>query len=299
MNADAQKTPIKIGFFGTPDYAAMALDIFAGCGYEIGFVTTMPDRPRGRSMRMTPSPAKAWAEAHGISVLQPETLRGNSAFAESLRAYACDVFVVLAYGNIIPQEILDIPRARSLNIHGSLLPKLRGASPIETAILEDERHTGATIMRMDSLMDHGPIVAQSAVVCDPWPPTADELGAKIVTAGASLLADILSDWVAGKIPETEQNHAAATYTKKLRKEDGLIDLAADPYLNFRKIQAYHQWPGAYFFIENKGREIRIKVTKASFDGTQLMIERVVPEGAREMAYADFMRGYSDKADAAA
>lgn len=281
--------PIKIGFFGTPGYAATTLDHLRRAGFDIRFVVTNPDRPKGRGLVMTPPPAKAWAEAHGVPVLQPESVKDDPALIEKLRAFGCDVFVVIAYGKIIPEEVLDIPPHRSLNIHGSLLPKLRGASPIETAILEDMRETGVTVMRMDGLLDHGPIVAAAPVTVEPWPPTASALGTAIVETGAALLVKILPDWVAGTLPEREQDHAAATRCRKIAKEDGLLDLAGDPYQNFLKIQAYSEWPQAYFYAEKNGKPTRFKVARASFTGDKesgaLTIERVIPEGGKETDYS--------------
>jgi methionyl-tRNA formyltransferase len=177
-----------------------------------------------------------------------------------------DFAVVASYGKIIPQNILDIPRLGMLNVHPSLLPKLRGASPIQSAILT-ENETGVTIMRVDAEMDHGPIVAQaklnlkdSVVPSDEvgfgkkvevpdWPPYENDLEDLLGRQGGQLLAKILPDWLAGKISETEQDHTAATFCKKIEKEDGLLNLEDDPETNLRKIRAYHVWPGAYFFTE--------------------------------------------------
>lgn len=281
------KQKIKIGFFGTPDYAVMTLDALNQAGFDIAFVVTMPDRHQGRKMLLTPPPAKVWAEQHKVPVLQPEKLR-DLAFIESLKKYECDVFIVIAYGKIIPDEILNIPKAKSLNIHGSLLPKYRGACPIETAILDDQKNTGVTIIRMDSEMDHGPIVAMKEVIVDPWPPRAEVLGHEIVRVGSELLVSILPDWIAGKVPEIEQDHSQATYTKKIEKEDGLIDLNNDPYKNYLKIQAYHGWPSAFFFIEKDGKKIRVKITEASFKNGNLVIEKVIPEGKSETDYSNLI-----------
>lgn len=284
---------IKIGFFGTPEYAAMTLERLRDAGYTISFVVTNPDRPKGRGLVMTASPAKVWAEKNGVPVIQPESLRkpdskeADPAIVEELKSYTCDVFVVIAYGKIIPEEVLNIPPHKSLNIHGSLLPKLRGASPIETAILEDMKETGVTIMRMDSLLDHGPILAQKKVTVEPWPPTADRLGWEIVAAGADTLAEILPEWVAGRLPEIEQDHTLATSCRKIAKEDAELDLTADPYKNFLKIQAYHGWPQAYFFADESGKKVRIKVLSATFTDSKLNIERVVPEGGKEMSFSEY------------
>lgn len=139
-------------------------------------------------------------------------------------------------------------------------------------------------------MDHGPIIAKKEVTVDEWP-TYEEFETQMAISGAELLASVLPDWVAGKIQEIEQNHASATFTKKITKEDALIDLSADPYLNFRKIQAYHEWPQAFFFIEHDGRKMRIKITSAKFSDGNLILEKVIPEGGKEMSFADFQSGY--------
>lgn len=278
---------IKIGFFGTPEYAVITLEKLYSNGFEITFIVTMPDRPQGRKMLLTPPPAKVWANAHEVPVLQPEKLN-DANFIERLKEYNCDVFIVIAYGKIIPENILNIPKAKSLNIHGSLLPKLRGSCPIETAILNDEKNTGVTIIRMDREMDHGPIVEMKEVIVEPWPPTAKILGNEIVKTGSELLVSILPDWIEGKIKEIEQNHSQATFTKKIQKEDGLIDLKDDPYKNYLKIQAYKGWPSAFFFIEKAGenndKKIRVKITQASFKDGILKIEKIIPEGKMEINY---------------
>ncbi len=281
---------IKIGFFGTPEYSVMTLEKLHQAGYEISFVVTMPDRPQGRKMVITPPPAKVWATEHNIPVYQPEKLR-DPAFAETLRKHDCDVFVVIAYGKIIPDAILNIPKAKSINIHASLLPKLRGSCPIETAILNNEKVTGVTIMRMDAGMDHGPIIVQKEVIVEPWPPTADVLGKKIVEAGSELLVSMLPDWVNGKLSEIEQDHSLATYTKMIAKEDGLINLNDDPYKNYLKIQAYNGWPSAFFFINSKdkgSKKIRVKITQAKYENGVLTIEKVIPEGRNEINYSDLV-----------
>jgi len=271
---------LKIGFFGTPDYAVTTLNTLKSSGFDIVFVVTMPDRPKGRKMVMTPPEAKVWAIENNVPVFQPEKLR-DDAFIEALKKYDCDVFVVIAYGKIIPDSILNIPKFKSLNIHGSLLPKYRGSCPIETAILNDDRDTGVCIIQMDSEMDHGPIVASRKVVVENWPPTAQVLGNEIVKTGADLLVEILPDWVTCKVTPVEQDHSLATFTKKIEKEDGLIDLDGDPYKNYLKIQAYNEWPSAFFFKDGK----RIKITKASYNDGKLTIEKVIPEGKSEMDFS--------------
>ena len=275
---------IRIGFFGTPDYAVIVLEKLKIAGFSIAFVVTNPDRPQGRKMLLTPPPVKVWAESNGVAVLQPETLK-DAAFEEKLKSFSCDVFVVMAYGKIIPDSILNIPPHKTLNIHPSLLPKFRGPSPIEAAILADEKNTGVTIMRLDSQMDHGPIVTQKEITVEPWPPKAHELGSTLVQEGADLLIALLPDWIAGKITDKEQDHAQATYCKMIKKENGLIDLSDDSYRNFLKIQAYDGWPSAFFMKDGK----RVKITKASWIDNSLVISEVVPEGRAAMPYQDFLR----------
>lgn len=281
---------IKIGFFGTPDYAGITLNKLwearGSLDAEISFIVTMPDRPQGRKMIITPPPAKVWANEHNIPVYQPEKLR-DDLFIEKLKSHNCAIYIVIAYGKIIPESILNLPKYKCLNIHGSLLPKYRGSCPIESAILDDNRNTGVTIMRMDNEMDHGPIIAMKDVSVDAWPPTAQVLGNAIVNTGSDLLIDILPKWIKGDIKEIEQDHSKATYTKKrIEKADGLIDINDDPYKNFLKIQAYNEWPSTFFFIEKNGKKIRIKITKASYSDGKLLIERVIPEGRDEMNYSD-------------
>ena len=277
------RNKIKIGFFGTPEYSVMTLQALKQAGFEIAFIVTMPDRPKGRKMILTPPPAKVWGLSHEIPIFQPEKLRDET-FIETLKKYNCDVFVVIAYGKIIPESILNIPKYKCLNIHGSLLPKLRGSCPIETAILNNESVTGVTIIHMDGEMDHGPIVAKKEVTVTPWPPQADVLGKAIVNTGNELLISILPNWVAGNIKEVEQDHSQDSFTKMIQKEDGLIDLSGDPYKNYLKIQAYHGWPSAFFFTEENGVKTRIKITKASFEDGKLIIEKVIPEGKTEINY---------------
>jgi methionyl-tRNA formyltransferase len=275
------KTKIKIGFWGGPELSVITLEKLFAAGYNIAFIVTSLDKPKGRNLVVTPPPAKVWGLAHNIPVLQTTDLREKT-FVDTLRAHACDIFVVMAYGRIIPQEILNIPRASSLNIHPSLLPKFRGSCPIESAILTDEKETGVTIIKMDAEMDHGPIVAQEKVIVNPWPPQAERLGTILVERGSELLVSLLPEWVSGKLAAQDQDHAQATYTKKIVKEDGEINLEDDPYRNFLKIQAYRTWPTAFFFKDGK----RVKITAAEFRDGKLVIEKVIPEGRSEMRYID-------------
>jgi methionyl-tRNA formyltransferase len=274
-------------FFGTPDFSVIILEQLAQGGFLPKLIVTGPDKPKGRNLAMTPPPVKVWAQSHGIPVIQPTTLK-DDALATALAEQKADVFIVAAYGKILPKKILDIPPKGVLNVHPSLLPHLRGSSPIESAILRDEKETGVSIMLLDEEMDHGPILAAEKLTIGEWP-TAPELERTLGEKGGRLLASILPQWLAGTIKAAPQDHAQATFTKKIEKADGLIDLTADPYENFRKIKAYAGWPTAYFFTEKNGTKMRVIIKDAEFKNGNLVITRIVPEGKQEMNYSDFMR----------
>jgi methionyl-tRNA formyltransferase len=234
---------------------------------------------------------KTWAIENRIPAIDPPKL--DNAAADLLKKERAEVFIVASYGKIIPNSIILIPTKKVLNIHPSLLPKYRGPSPLPTAILDDEKKTGITIMRIDEQMDHGPVIAQKEVAISEWP-TYEQFEEMMAREGAKILAEILPAWVAEQIDEKEQDHSKATYTKKFTKEDGLIDLSsADQYSNFRKIQAFHEWPQAYFFVDHAGKQIRVKVTEAEFKDGKLEIKKVIPEGKKEMTYEEFRQGYGN------
>jgi len=287
------KTKLSIAFFGTPEISVIVLKELKEAGFTPKLVVTMPDKPKGRRLALTPPPAKVWAQENNINFVQPEKLDGS--FLELLREGNFDLFVVASYGKILKQELLDIPKHGALNVHPSLLPKLRGASPIISAILEDEQKTGVTIMLLDAGMDNGPILAQASIEIDDsptgeWPPKASELGELLVSEGGKMLAEVIPRWIAGKIKPEAQDHEKATFTKKITKEDGLIELDADPYKNLLKIRAFDQWPGTYFFADRSGKKIRVKITDADLEEGKLIIKKVIPEGKKEMDYEDFLRG---------
>jgi len=265
-----------------------ALNTLKSRGFIPALVVTTPDKPQGRKLTITPNVVKSLALDQGIKVISPEKI--NDSVIAELQSVRADVFIVASYGKILPKRLIDLPRAKTLNIHPSLLPAYRGASPLQSAMLDDAKNTGVTVMQIDAEMDHGPVVAQKNITVPEWP-AYEEFEKMMAEEGASLLADVLPEYVAGKIVPKEQDHSKATYTKKFEKSDGLLDLQDDPYLNFRKIQAFHEWPQAYFIINHHGREVRVKVTAASFKDNKLIIERVIPEGGKEMAYGDFERGY--------
>lgn len=279
----------NIVFFGGEPLAVPALEKLKAADLLPRCVVCNPDRPQGRKQIMTAPPAKEWALQNNIDVFQPESL-GDPSVQAKLSEMNPDIFVVVAYSALIPKTLLDIPMRGALNAHPSLLPKFRGPSPIRSAILADERHTGTTIILLDEKMDHGPILAQEELPIseDEWPLRGTELDARLADLSGSLLANTIPQWLAGEIKPREQDHEHATYTKKITKADGELDLSDDPYTNLLKIRAFDGWPGTFFFAERGGKQIRVKVTDAELapDGT-LKILRVVPEGKQEMHYQTF------------
>lgn len=266
------------------------MDEMEVAGYLPSLIVAGEDKPKGRKLILTPTETKIWADKRAIPCIQPKTLRGLGIIPPPKDQASYDFFMVASYGKFLPDEILEMPRRKTLNVHPSLLPKLRGASPIQSAILTEDE-TGVTIIRLDSEMDHGPIVAQREIPVPDWPPYAADLSALLAREGGKLLAEILPGWVGGELAEKEQDHDLATFTKKMKKEDGLLDLSAPAEVNLRKIRAYHLWPGAYFFARRGEKSVRVLVKKARIEGGELVMERVVPEGKPEMDYADFIRSY--------
>jgi methionyl-tRNA formyltransferase len=279
---------IRFAFFGTSHIARYALEEIVRAGYTPELVITAPDAPQGRGLTLTPSEISQWADAQHIPLHKPEHI--SESLIRSLQEQTWDVFVVVDYGYILPQALLSIPRRGVLNIHPSLLPRLRGPSPIRSAILDDERETGVSVMLMDAKMDHGPIIAQKNIRTQEWPPRVHELEETLARAGGALLAEVLPLWIDGAVEARDQEHARATYCTLIKKEDGLIDIHGDPYANLLKIRAYEGWPGTFAFFERNGARIRVKICDARLtsDGT-LSITRVIPEGKREMSYEDFLR----------
>jgi len=284
------KKDLLIAFFGTPVLAVRVLERLKANGITPALVVTSPDRPKGRGKIMTPPPVKEWALGAGIDVAQPITLKNG--FADELHNTEWDLFIVAAYGKIIPKNILDIPRHGTLNVHPSLLPKFRGPSPILSALLVDERETGVSIMLLDEEMDHGPIVAQARVEIekDDWPLKGSVLEALLADEGGNLLAEVIPPWVAGEIVPEPQDHSVATYTKKFEDADARVDMSDGAYANFLKIKTFDENPRAYMLAEKNGKSMRVIITDADYKDGTLQITRVIPEGKKEMAYEDFLRG---------
>jgi methionyl-tRNA formyltransferase len=281
---------VRFAFFGTPMVAVWVLEELKTAGMLPAVIVTAPDKPAGRGMELTKPAVKVWAEEHAIPLLQPEKL--NAEFREAIAAYECEVFLVAAYGKIMSNRVLAIPPHGCLNVHPSLLPKYRGAAPIESQILADESAVGVSLMQMDEEMDHGPIVAQERLAIEGWPIRRNTLSELLAREGGRMAAAQMPAWAAGTITPTPQQHALATYTRKTEKEDGFIDPNGPARENYLKYCAYEGWPGLYFFATRGDKQIRVKVASAIYENDTFVIERVVPEGKREIAYGDFLASLS-------
>lgn len=274
-------------FFGSSQFSVYVLDELKTHHILPRLIITTSDKPKGRKLVLTPTPVKTWAEENGIAVIEPLSLKNNNAeLISKLKSGSYDLFLVASYGKIIPKEIFEIPEHKTLNIHPSLLPKYRGASPIQSQILEDTKKIGTTIMQIEETMDTGPIVIQKNIVLENWPMGRKELEKILAKEGARLLAHILPEWLIGAIDPIMQNEDLATYCQKIEKTFGEINLAEDPYKNLLKIKAFEEWPTAYYFYNDK----RIIVTEATIENGMLKILKVIPEGKKEMPYEDFLRG---------
>ena len=228
--------------------------------FKVAAVVTQPDRPKGRDLKLSPSPVKVCALEEGLPVLQPERAR-DAAFIEELRQLAPDLIVVIAYGQILPKAILDVPKYGCLNVHTSILPKYRGAAPIQWAILEDQRETGVTIMKMDEGLDTGDIVAVAKT-----PITSEDnastLHDRLGQMGAELLTGTIPDYVAGKIKPQKQPAEGASYAGKIKKDDGRIDWNLPSRRIWNMVRAFVPWPVAFTYFSEKDKTHLLKIWAA-------------------------------------
>lgn len=277
---------LRAVFMGTPDFAAAILERLLPTDYlNIVAVYTQPDRPAGRGKSLCRPPVKELAEERGIAVEQPldfkQTPQGDAAVA-ALAAYAPDVLLVAAYGLILPQRVLDIPKTMPLNVHASLLPKYRGAAPIQRAIMQGEAVTGVTIMRMEAGLDSGPILMQRAVGIGINDTSAD-LHAELAEEGAELLLMALQRLLAGTLHEIPQDHARATHAPKLRKEEGLLDFSRNTQELHAHIRGVTPWPGASMVLHREGQpDLVVQVEPGVFPLTDGMKQTLAAHGEPEM-----------------
>lgn len=249
-------TPLNIVFMGTPDFAAVILKaLLESDAALVSAVYTQPDRPSGRGLATRPSPVKILALAHGLPVLQPKNFKDPADIAR-LSAFKPDVLVVAAYGLILPQAVLDVAKIGPFNVHASLLPKYRGAAPIQRAIENGENTTGVSIMRMEAGLDTGPVVLQRAMGID-LDQDAGSLHDELAELGAAMMVETLERLPQGRLGFFPQDESQATYAPKLNKAEGLIDFAKPARLVHNHIRAMSPWPGAAFAWSHAGKAVRL------------------------------------------
>ena len=304
---------MKVIFAGTPDFAAAALKVIAAAGFEIPLVLTQPDRPKGRGMQLAPSPVKQAALELGLRVAQPEKLRNNAEALQMLKEVEADVMVVAAYGLILPQDVLDTPKHGCLNIHASLLPRWRGAAPIQRAIEAGDAETGVCIMQMDIGLDTGGVVSEHRYAIQPTD-TANEVHDALMNLGAAaIVADLQQLKTEGRLKSVKQPEEGVTYAQKLSKEEARIDWNESAAVIERKIRAFNPVPAAW--VEYQGKPMKIwraeavaqqgragEVLSCSSDGlivacgaNALKITELQPSGGKRMDIAAFAAGHTVEA----
>lgn len=281
-------TENKFVFFGTPEFAAIILEKLVKAGFVPAAAVCAPDAPMGRKKILTPPPAKIAAQKYNIEVIQPAILANSKS---QISNYKPEFFIVAAYSKILKKEILDIPRLGTIGVHPSLLPKYRGASPIQSAILGDEKETGATLYLMDEEVDRGPTIASQKLKIKSQ--SYEELMRELAELSGDLLIETLPKFLKGEIKPQPQNEAQATFTKKFSLKDGLVNLQNDnPRQIWLKIRALNPEPGVFTILKLKdGKELKLKLLEADFIGGTLELKLVQPEGKKSMPYRDFLRGY--------
>ena len=273
-------------FFGTPYVARDTLAYLLEHGYTPQLVVTSPDAPRGRGMVLTPCETKVLAQEHNLPVFSPEKL--NEEAREHIRSFNAEYAIVVAYGKIFPRSFFELFPKGMLNVHYSLLPKLRGASPVETALLMGDTTTGVTVQKMVHEMDAGDIVAQTSVPIEETE-TTRELRRRLVGIGAELLVRTLPSYLNSTASLTAQHPDDATFCHKLEKKDGEVTLGENDEKNWRTYRAFTEAGGTYFFTERNGICVRVKIISAKFTNGVFTPLRVIPEGKKEMDYADFVK----------
>jgi methionyl-tRNA formyltransferase len=249
-------------FFGTPDFAVPALQALHEVA-EVTLVVTQPDRPKGRGMKLAPPPVKQRAIELGLPVLQPTKVR-TPEFAASLREQNAELALVIAYGRILPKAVLEAPRLGCVNVHASLLPKLRGAAPIQWSIVRGENETGVCLMQMDEGLDTGPVLACARLAIDPNETTA-ELSPRLSALGAQLVREKLASFVAGELRATPQDEAQATLAPLLSKDDGAIDWSRSARELHNLARGFSPWPGAFSWLA--GTRLKLLSTQVSDEDT--------------------------------
>jgi methionyl-tRNA formyltransferase len=303
---------LKLVFCGTPAFAVPVLKAVIAAGHEVALVMTQPDRAAGRGLEVHLSPVKQTALARGIAVTQPDKIKNNLELRERLEAIAPDAILVVAYGRIIPQWMLELPQYGNINLHGSLLPKYRGAAPIQWAVANGEVVTGVTTMVLEAGLDTGPmLLARSVPVAEEE--TSEDLFVSLAAIGAELMVQTLAGLEDGSVTPLEQDPSLATLAPILTREDGLIDFARTAKQSYDRWRGFQPWPGAHTTLRGKKLIVhRMKVAEGSRvnegellvesdrmivgcgEGSALELVEVQMEGKKRMAAAEFLRGYQVK-----
>jgi methionyl-tRNA formyltransferase len=299
---------MNLVFAGTPQFAVPTLEKLVEAGFHVRLVVTQPDRPRGRGMELTASPVKQSAQKLGLRVLQPEKIKENPEFRGELSELRPDAIIVVGYGRIIPQWMIELPVLGNLNVHASLLPKYRGAAPIQWAIARGDAITGVTTMRIDAGLDTGDILLQGELPIAPED-TAVTMAPKLAVLGADLMIDTLRGLREGSIVARHQNHDQATLAPILKKEDGEIDFHRSASETWNRLRGFQPWPGAFTRFRGKNlhvwsaRPVSQKVPMATIcmagnlpivgcaPGSALELIEVQVEGKKRMSAQDFVNGY--------
>jgi methionyl-tRNA formyltransferase len=301
--------PLRLVFFGTPGFAVPTLEALLRSRHVVAGVVTQPDRPRGRGHQMLDAPVKAVAAVAGVPILQPQRLK-DAAFVEALTTLRADLGVVVAYGKILPEQLLAIPTLGFVNVHASLLPRYRGAAPVHRAIIAGERETGVTIMRVVQALDAGPMLANAHRPIGAEE-TSDDVERDLARLGAALLVGTLDALAGGKLQERPQDDSQATYAHKLRKDEGLIDWQSTAERLHNMIRGLHPWPHAFTFLGTRRFIVRRSRWSAepSSEGAGTVVEaagdrlavatgsgileiaEIQSEGKRPMSAREFLAGH--------
>ena len=295
-------------FCGTPRFAVPTLDRLVESGFHVRLVVTQPDRPKGRGLELVSSPIKQSALQLGLPIVQPETIKSNADFRSRLCDLNPDAIIVVGYGRIIPQWMLDLPPLGNINLHASLLPKYRGAAPIQWAIARGENVTGVTTMKIDAGLDTGDILLQQEIPIAP-DDTAETLSPKLAAVGADLTVATLASLPGGTIQPRKQDNSKATLAPILKKEDGRIDFSRTSTEILNRLRGFQPWPGAYSQFRSRNLQIRqataldqvvppaqlrvdgTHVFVGCGEGTAIEIVELQLEGKKRTSASDFVRGY--------
>ena len=299
---------MKLVFCGTPQFAVPTLEALIQA-HEIALVVTQPDRPRGRGLELAPPPVKQTAQKHAVPIEQPDKIKNNSEFRALLESIAASAIVVVGYGRIIPPWMLTLPKYGNINLHGSLLPKYRGAAPIQWAIADGERVSGATTMLLNEGLDTGDILLQRELSIEP-DDTAITYGRSLAEVGADLMIETLSGLEKGTIAPRPQDHSRASLAPILKKEDGKADFSLPAEMIYNRLRGFQPWPGCFTSFRGKKlaivastpiQEVRNIPSGELLVGedrllvgcreSALALIEVQPEGKRKMSIGDFIRGY--------